>query len=170
MKSGDILLKIDKEIIDACEPHHSDVLATMIRQCKIDSEVVFDAIRDGKPVKLTVKLEESQKSKEELQSYKDDKFEVTFRELSFDDKVSRELDENFQGVLMDRIEYGSWVMLAHACLGDLLISIDGKPTPDIESARKILVEAAAVKARTIVLFVKRGIHSLYLEVEPGWEK
>ncbi len=170
MKTGDILLKIDDEIIDAWESHHSDVLTTMIKQYKIGSEVVFDAIRDEKPIKLTVKLEESQKTNDELKSYKDEKFEITLRELSFDDKVSRELDEKFQGILMERIEYGSWVMLAHACLGDLLISIDGKPTPDIDSAKEILAEVADKKARQMVLFVRRGIHTMYLEVEPVWNK
>jgi S1-C subfamily serine protease len=170
MKAGDILLKADGEIIDACELHHSDVLATMMKQYKIGSEVDFDVVRDGKPMNLKVKLEESQKVSEELKSYKDEKFEITVRELSFDDKVSRELEEDFKGVIMDRIEYGSWFMLAHACMGDLLISIDGQPTPDVDSVEKILNSLKEKKPRSIVLFVRREIHTLYLEVEPVWEK
>lgn len=170
MKAGDVLLKLDGEIIDASEVHQSDVLTAMIKEYKIGSDGVFDAVRDGKPVKLTVKFEESQKSNMELKSHKDDNFEITLRELSFDDKMEKELDENFQGLLFDRIESGSWVQLGHVMLGDLLISIDGKPTPDVDTAKKILAEAAEKKAKRIVFFVRRGVHTLFLEVEPVWQK
>lgn len=170
MKVGDILLKLDEEEIAASQPEDHEVLASMIRQYKIGTETTFDGVRDGKPLKLTVKLEEPATPPSELKRYKDEDFEMTVRELAFADRVSQQLEEDTRGVLVERVEHAGWAALGHVALDDILISINGQPTPDVGTVERLLKKARDEKAKRVVFFVKRGIHTVYLEIEPSWKE
>jgi serine protease Do len=169
IKVGDILVKLDNEEIDASHPEDQEALPNMIRQFKAGTEVQFEVIRDGKSLTLPVKLEKPPTPSSELKRYKDDNFELTVRELSFDDRVSQQIEKDLKGVFVERVEHAGWAALAHLALEDILLSVDGQPTPDVASVEKLLKEAEARKAKRVVFFVKRGIHNMYLEVEPSWE-
>ena len=169
LKVGDILIRLDGDKIDVSKPEDSDVFDEMIRQYKIGSEVSFDLIRDGQTLKIPLTLEAPLKSANELKRYKNEYFEMTVREIAFQDHVSQKLDKETRGVLVERVESSGWASLAGVFLKDILISIDGKATPDIDTVENILTEAQAKKAKRLVFFVKRGIHTLYLELEPSWD-
>jgi len=170
MKTGDILLKLDGEPIPATQPEDTEVLRTKIRQYKIGSEVTFDAVRDGQPLQLKVTLEAPPKPTQELQRYKDDYFELTVREVSFDDRENQQLNpDDPAGVLIETLEPAGWAALAQVEPGDLLISIDGKPTPDVTTVRTLLEDAHQRQAKRVVFFVRRGIHSMFLQLEPSWD-
>ncbi len=169
MKVGDILLKLDGEAIEASQPEDVEVLTHMIQQYKIGTEVTFDAVRGGKAIKLTLELEKPPTPASELKRYKDDTFELTVRELSFDDRIKRRLKEDLRGLVVERVQHGGWASLAHVAGQDILLSIDNTPTPDVAAAERLLKQAIDKKAKRVVFFVKRGIHTMYLEVEPSWE-
>jgi serine protease Do len=169
MRAGDILLKLDGEPIPASQPQDTEVLPTMIRQYKIGGEVTFDAVRDGKPLKLTVALDAPPTPPSELKRYKNNDFELTVRELAFDDRISQELDDSVRGVVVERVEHAGWAALAHVALDDILLSINGAPTPGVGDVERLLKQAGTEKMQRVVFFVKRGIHTMYLEVEPSWD-
>jgi len=54
-------------------------------------------------------------------------------------------------------------------VGDILLSVDGKEVNDIQMLQQALKSAKENKAKRLVFFVKRGIHSMYLELEPDWK-
>ena len=169
VKVGDLLLKLDGDVIEASEPEDAEVLPTMIRQYKIGSEVVFDAVRDEKHLKIKVTLEKPPKPVMDLERYKDEYFELTIREISFDDRVQDEIKDEVKGVLIEQVEPAGWASLALVRPRDILVSVNGDPTPDVETAEKILKEAKKKETKRIIFFVKRGIHSLFLEIEPSWD-
>lgn len=169
MRAGDILLKLDGEVIAASQPQDAEVLPTMIRQYKVGAEVTFDAVRDGDALKLTVALEAPPAQPSELKRYKNDDFELTVRELAFDDRVSQDLDDSLEGVVVERVEHAGWAALAHVALEDILLAIDGSRTAGVDDVKRLLEQAGADKVKRVVLFVKRGIHTMYLEVEPAWD-
>jgi serine protease Do len=170
MKVGDVLLKLDGDRIDASEPEDVEVLPNLIRQYKIGSEAAFEAWRDGETLEITVTLEEPPTPPSELRRYEDDNFELTVRELSFRDRVAKQLEEQVRGVLVDRVEPAGWAALAHVRVGDVLLSIDDEPTQNVDSVERILKAAQEKKSKRVTLFVKRGIHTIYLELEPDWGK
>lgn len=169
LKTGDILIKLDGDCINVSRPEEAEIFDEMIRQYKIGAEVIFDVIRDGQTLKIPVILEAPLKSSNQLERYKDEYFEMTVREMAFQDRVGKKLDDQVQGVLVERVESSGWASLGHLLLGDVLLSINGKPTPNVDTVKTLLTEAQENKDKRLVLFVKRGIHSLYLELEPNWD-
>ncbi len=169
LKAGDILTKLDGDKINISRPEEAEVFTEMIRQYKIGSEVTFDVLRDGEKLKIPVTLESPLKSSNELKRYKDEYFEFTVRELAFQDRTGKKLDDQLEGVLVERVEPSGWASLGRLFGDDVLISINGWPTPDVSTVKTLLTEAKEKKTKRLVFFVKRGIHSRYLELEPRWD-
>jgi hypothetical protein len=48
--------------------------------------------------------------------------------------------------------------------------VEGNPVTDVASLKQIMKHVAAEKRKTIVLRVIRGIHTVFLELEPNWDK
>jgi len=168
IKIGDILLKMDDEIIDASQPEDNKVLFNMIRQYKVGHEVVFDVLRDKNTMKLNVKLEQPPTPSSELKRYTDEDFELTIREVSFNQTIVQE--DGFQGgVYIEEVKRAGWAALAKMSAGDIIISINNQPVSDIVQAEKILKKSKNDKLKSITFFIKRGIHTKYLVVEPLWK-
>ena len=70
---------------------------------------------------------------------------------------------------VDEIKSSGWASLAHVAVGDLLLAIDGTPTPNVETAERILKSAAEKKPRRLVFQLRRGVHTLFAELEPTWD-
>jgi len=167
-KAGDILSAFDGDPIRADRDEDVSVLMQQIKRYKIGREVSFDVLRDAKPVQIKLKLEESADTAEEPKSYENKDFEMGVRELTSSDRIKRQIPDSLQGVVIDRVEPAGWAMLAQVVPQDILITLDGKPVPDVDTAEKLLRDAAARKAPQVVLFVQRGIHTMFLEIEPNW--
>jgi serine protease Do len=169
LKVGDVILTVDGEAIPASEPEHAELFPTMLRQRRIGSEVTLDVVRGPEPMRLKVKLEAPPTPASELKRYRDDDFEFTAREMSFDDRVTNKLEESLRGVVIERVEPASWAQVAHVTTGDILISVDGTPTPDAKTIETVMKLVKEKKQKRVVFFVRRGIHTQFLELEPGWE-
>ena len=168
LQVGDILFTVDGEPIEATQVEDAGVFDKLIERRKIGDTVRLAGLRAGQPLELAVVLEPPMKAAAELARHKDENFELTIRELGFEDRTARQIDAA-SGVFVERVEPAGWASLAQLALDDVIVSIDGKPTPDVATARAVLQDAARRKQRRLVFFVRRGIHSLFLECEPGWD-
>ena len=169
LQVGDILHAFDGEPIEATRVEDATVFEKMIQRRKIGDTVKLSGARAGQPLELAVVLESPMKAAVELPRHKDEHFELTIRDLSFDDRTAKQVGDAISGVFVERVEPAGWASLAKLALDDLIVSIDGTPTPDVATARKLLATAAEEKRRRLVFFVRRGIHSLFLECEPAWD-
>lgn len=169
LQPGDILLEIDGMPIEAFEPEDSEVLDYMVRQYKIGTEVELSVIRAGKAMKLAVELDEPQKAQANLESYSDDNFEFSVREISLEDRLMKQIDPGTEGVLVDKVKHAGWAALAGLHSGDILLSIDGKPTKEVGTVEDLLGKAEQEEAERLVFFVQRRIRTMYLELEPSWD-
>lgn len=167
-KAGDIISAFDGDAVRADRDEDVSLFMQQIKRYKIGKEVVFDILRETKPVQIKMKLEESADTAEEPKSYENKDFEMGVRELTSSDRIRRQIPDTLQGVLVNRVEPAGWAMLARVVPEDILITIDGKPVPDVDTAEKLLKDASARKATQVVLFVQRGIHTMFLEIEPNW--
>ena len=69
---------------------------------------------------------------------------------------------------VDEVMTAGWASLARVAAGDLLMAIDGTPTPDVETTKRLLQTAAEKKVRRLLLFLRRGAHTRFAELEPNW--
>ena len=168
VKVGDILLAVNDKNIEAYQSGDCEVFDTLIRRLRVGRKAALKMIRDGKPLEVTMVLEAPPPSDENVKRLKDADFEITARELSYMDRVTRHLPEDLQGVLLQKVETGGWASLGGLHVDDLVISIDGKPTPAISDLKAALDRIRKDKPRRVVFFVRRGIHTLFCEIEPDY--
>jgi len=168
LKVGDLILALDGEPIPASRPEHQEVFAAMVRQFKIGSEVELTVIREKQEQKIRVQLEQSPELAGEARKYKDNNFEFTVRDLVFADRVRQRWSEQQRGALVEAVSEGGWAALGHLAVDDLILEVDGQPTPDAASLEQRMTTIAADRPKAVVLRVRRGIHNLFIELKPKW--
>jgi serine protease Do len=169
LKVGDVLLTLDGDEISASQVEDEEVFANMVRRHKRGTEAALGLVRDGKSMTLNIKLEDSPRPSSDFRLYENDDFEFAAREMTAFDRQNRKLTGAAKGLLIERIDAGGWSSLAGMGVGDILLSVDGKEVNDIQMLQQALKAAKENKAKRLVFFVKRGIHSMYLELEPDWK-
>jgi serine protease Do len=168
LRVGDIVTMVDEDRVEASQPSDEDLFATMIRQYKIGSTVRLTVVRGGKEQQIPVKLDASPRLPREMKKYEDPNFEFRVRDLSVADQSEPSWAEGEHGVLVEAVREGGWAALAHLAEGDLLLEIDGVPVPDVEAVQQRMQRIAETKPATVVLKVRRGIRTLFVELQSGW--
>ena len=146
----------------------TELFATLIRQYKIGTVVRLTLLRDGKELIVPVTLDTSPRLPREMKKYEDPNFEFRVRDVAAADRAAARLPADQPGVLVDAVREGGWAALGHLADGDLLLAIDGTPVADVESVQKKMTAIADAKPRTVVLQVRRGIRTFFVELETGW--
>ncbi len=167
-KLGDIVTHVDGQRVDASQPEDSMVFPTMIRRYRIGSDVEMTVVRGGEKKKIKVKLVRAPVPVREMKRYKDDVFEFTGRDVAFMDRTSQKWSEKQTGVYVESVEMAGWAALAGVHVGDLLMEVGGKPVKNVDEFEKLMKELREKKPRHVVFFVRRGVHTVYLELEPDW--
>jgi serine protease Do len=168
LQVGDFIVGLDGEDIPASRPQHVDVFATMIRRCPIGSQAELTVIRDGTDLALTVELQQSPRVQREVARYRDESFEFTVRDITVNDRFLRQWPSDQQGALVEVVSEGGWAALGHLGVGDLIVEVDGREVRDLEDVERRMREVSLEKPETVVFRVQRGIHSLFVELEPKW--
>lgn len=168
LKSGDLVLKLDGSVIPTSRPEESDVYASMIRQYKIGTEISLTVRRGAENLEIKVPLDASPEGTSELDSFDCETLEFNVRDIGQADRVSDKLPADLKGVLVTAITPAGWAALGGLSAGDILVSMDGKPVDSINSLKPILAELEKNKRSPVVLFVRRGITTRYIELEPSW--
>jgi serine protease Do len=166
LKVGDIITAVDGEPVQASQPSDVDLFATMIRQYKIGSSVRLTLIREGREMPLSVVLEPAPRLAREMKKYEDARFEFRVRDVTPGERTDGRWPEGQSGVLVEAVREGGWAALAHLADGDLLMEIEGEATPDVESVQRKMASIPDT-ATTVVLKVRRGIRTLFVELQTG---
>jgi S1-C subfamily serine protease len=164
LQVGDIILAVDGEPLQASQPSDGDLLATTIRQYKIGTDVQIEILRDREPQKLTVTLGPSPRLPREMKKYDDDTYEFRVRDVSPIDR-ERAGWPSGEGVLVESVAEGGWAALAHLAEGDLIVAIDGERVTDVAGVQEKMTKLAASKPQSVVLSVRRGIRTFFVEME-----
>ena len=120
-------------------------------------------------MEATLKLATDDPAEEDLHSFKDRELEFTIRDLTERERVMQRIPTDVRGPRFSEVKHAGWAALAHVAAGDLLLSVDGTPTPDVATAERLLKAAAERKASRLVFLLRRGVHTLFAEVEPVWD-
>jgi serine protease Do len=168
LKVGDIILRFDEQPIDASQPEDEEVFPTLVRRYKVGAKVKLDIVRDGKPINVDVELAASPRSTRELVEYRNTQFEFEARDVTFQDRLQQEFPKDQRGALITAVEDGGWAALARLRVNDLVLSVDGHTIQKAADLREQMQRVARTKPERVVFFVRRGVHTMFLELEPAW--
>ena len=169
LKVGDLLLALDGDTIAASQPGDEEVLNTMVRQYKIGATATISVQRNTEKLSLPVELVRAPKLEREMKKYRDEDFEFTARDTTFFDKEQEQWSQEQPGALVTEVKEGGWAAIGRLSTGDLITAVDDKPVTDVSSLKEMLKRVAAEKPKTTVLRIIRGIHTMFLELEPNWD-
>ncbi len=169
-KEGDLLLKLDGRIINARRPEDSEVLPELILSYPVDATLAFEGMRDGQPQTWSVGLAPRPIDDSELLEYKDVQFEFTARQLSSiqRDQAKEQQGEEPAGVSVLKVEPSGWAALGGLAPDDVILTIDGEATNEIDRLKAKLLSLRDTKPRSVVFGIRRGPRTQFLEIEPRW--
>jgi serine protease Do len=168
LKIGDLILKLDGEVIAASRPEDADLFATRIRQYRVGTEVTLGIRRGTETLDLKLPVQLGHEGRAELDSHDSETLEFNARDLGQEDRVAEKLPADFKGVLVTAVAPAGWAALGGLSVGDILIDIDGKPVDSVDALKSVLAALAENRRSPVVLFVRRGITTRYIELEPAW--
>lgn len=175
LKVGDIIVGVDGEKIPVSQSEDAEVFATMIRHKKVGVKYELDIIRldeissKYKDMKIQVEFVKSPMPNTEMRKYEDKNFEFSVRDISFFDSRDKKLESDTKGVIVEAVLPGGWAALSRIAVKDIILLVDGKDVKDIESFKNFMEEIANKKQKQVVFFIKRGIHTMFIEVELLWQ-
>ncbi len=167
-KVNDIITQVADQPVDASEAQHENVLESMVRAYRVNTPVEFTVIRDTKETKITVTLSEQPKPDREMKVYENIVLEFKGRDLSYDDRIELNYDQSERGVLVTAVEPGGWASVGGLHEDDLIQAINGQKVTGIGDVERILTGEQKNSSKYIVIFVKRGIYTYFLELQPVW--
>jgi serine protease Do len=168
LKTGDLILKLDGTVIPASRPEDSDLFATLLRQYRVGTEVVLTTRRGTEELQIKATLELGHEGTSELDSHEFETLEFTTRDLGQEDRVAKKLPDDFKGVLVTAVAPAGWAALGGLAVGDMLVTVDGKPVESVESLKSVLAAVEENRRSPFVLFIRRGITTRFIELEPAW--
>jgi serine protease Do len=170
LEVGDVIVAVDGEPVHATQPADVEVFPAMIRQYKIGGTAVLTVLRGHDERKVPVTLEMSPRLPREMRKYQDDNFEFRIRDLAPDDREETGVAEKEGGVLVDAVSEGGWAALARLAVGDVILTIDGDRVKDVRDVQAKMLEVTRVKAPVTIFHVRRGIRTLFVEIQPSWSR
>ncbi len=165
---GDVITAVDDTAIEASQVEDVEVLPTMIRQYKIGSNVALTVYRHGEKLTLHITLPESPRQFRELGKYSDATYDFSVRDIAFQDRVLAHWDDTQAGVMTESVSEGGWAALGGLKSGDLICAIDNQPVQNVGALEAMMKKIAQHKPRHIVLQVKRGIFTAFLELHANY--
>ena len=166
-EKGDILLKIDGQVIQAEREKDKNVFKNMIRDYPIDETAEFEVVRNGDKMKIKCILEPAPQSTSEFEIYNDEVLEFSARELS--QTRSKEIEAE-TGVYVEKVERAGWATLAGLTGGDIIKEINDTPITSLETLEEILTGIKDRQDEFVVVLVNRNSRTLYIEIHPVWSE
>jgi len=150
IKPGDVLLKYGDEILSAEKDDDLNKLTLMVAQTPVGTEKTLSIYRDGEIRNIKIIIGEQPKIKaDEYET----KFGFTAKEIT-DDMYRTFMLETRDGVLVSFVDVGTVADKADLTDGDVITTVNSKPTPDFKTFKKVL--SGASEQNYILLSVLRG--------------
>jgi serine protease Do len=168
LRVGDVVTKVDDALVEASEPQDADVFGALLRAYQPGSKAVLAVLRDGKPIELTVTLKEAPRVENELRVYEDVSLEFRARDISYLDRVKHRWPQDTSGALVSQVDAGGWASVGGLRAEDLVLAVDGRTVRDVKELEQVLRPMKDKKPGDVVFFVRRGVQTLFVELQPKW--
>ena len=165
---GDIVTAIDDKRMKPISDDNTDGFDQAVRELEVGQPAKFAIVHGTRASVLTVKLAASPLEVSGLKALQVTKLRIETRELSFYDRVARRLPTDQSGVYIDSVESGGPGGLAHIKSGDIVLSLDGHATPDLDAFSAALELALKSHSQAIPIRVVRGAEVRLLFLDRSW--
>jgi serine protease Do len=166
---GDVILAVDGQAVRASAATDEEVFAAAIRRLAIGATAQLTVNRGGTELTVPVVLGAAPPLAREMKRYEDEDFGFRARDLADADRRDPRLPSDTTGVLVDSVANGSWASLGRLAAGDVILSIDGRAIANVDDLAARLKEIRSARPPSVIVFVRRGVKSLFLDLEPAWQ-
>jgi serine protease Do len=173
VQAGDFLTQINGEPLEITKDANIPVFQRMISDFGAGTSIdltLYRPLETGvDTIKTVLTLSKPPLPASEAPSYEDKHFEITVRDMVFDDYNRRLLDEGeIKGVVVDKLEQGGWADVAGLFPGDIILKIDGKDVPNAEKAEAVFTKVREEKKKDVVFLIWRNNRTSFLNVKTHW--
>ncbi len=169
LRVGDIVLAIDGTAVKPSSMTDETVFATLLRQYPIGAAVTLTVSRDGTETPVQAVLVAAPRPAREMRRFDATDLGFHARELADEDLNDPRRRGMAGGVVVDGVESGGWAALARLESGDVILEIDGEAVANVDQLGTRLAAAATSRRAAIVIKVRRGVRTLFVQVEPLWK-
>lgn len=170
LKVGDIITKLNGEALEAHRLQDGQILTRRIEDLDIGSTAKLAVLRGKETLEIGVELEETPNTAADARGAEDPVLEYKVRELTFLDRVNRDLATDYRGILVAAVTPGSWAQVANLRVGDLVLEINDQKVDSIRSFKKIVRQLAKDKPKTVKIFVRRARSTAFVFMRPEWPR
>jgi serine protease Do len=169
LQVGDIITALDGERVTARQPGDEETFTAAIRQYQVGAPAELTIRRGKEQLKLTVPLDRSPKLEREMKKYTNTLLEFTARDLTFNDLADEDLPTDQTGAIVTEVKSGGWASLARLRSADIILGVNATSVANVAALEQSLAAVTKTQPATIVLRVLRGIHTVFVEIEPKWQ-
>ena len=170
MKVGDLITATAGMPVKPSGLKETSALDLRVRNAERNVPFAVTVLRDAKPLAFNLNLIEEPKPAEKTERLWNDTLSITLRAITFYDRIERQLAENQQGVILERIENGGYGGLAHLREGDLLVRLGTTSVTDLAGFEAALSAAERAGADKLSFLVMRGAETRLLFVDAPWRE
>jgi S1-C subfamily serine protease len=167
-KAGDVLTHLDGEALKASGLQDAEILRRRIEDMDIGAEATLKVIRGKEEKEIKVTLQETPETAADAKKSKDDFQEYAVRELTYLDRVERDLPLDWQGLVVSEVTSGGWADMAGLRQRDLLLSIQDKEIRSIKDFDDTIKRIAEERPKRVKIFVRRDQSTAFVFVQPDW--
>ncbi len=168
LRVGDLIVGLDDERVAVSMVGEESHFFSRIRQYTAGKEVKLGILRAGQATNLVATLDETPATAPEMEKFQDLKFEFVARDLTLDDRIRQKLPRNLEAVIVTDVTDGGWAALGGLAPGDLILAVNQRPIAAVSGLSAAMSDISAAKPAQVVVRVRRGIHTMYVELEPEW--
>jgi len=170
LQPGDIIVSLNDKPLRATRIQDVEELKRAIENLSVGENAKLGLLRAGKPAAVTVSLEATPASASKAKRVKQELLEFEVRQIMPMDRLESRRFTDIEGVLVSDVTQGGWAAMSGLAAEDVILAVNGTPTPDVEPFEKVMKAAVDARPKTITLFVLRGYRTHFVFIEPDWAK
>ncbi len=171
MKSGDVIVRLNGQPLERGDlPEELPmILGRTINRMNVSQDVTLDVVREpkGSPISLTLNLDPRPTLASSAGRYWDETLGLSVRELVFNDRYARKLDNEFSGVMVVFVKPGSAAQSGQLGRNDIITKLNQLPVENLEQfEREYKAFRTEKPTEPLVLEVLRGTDTQIVRIEP----
>jgi serine protease Do len=169
LRTGDYVVAVDGEPLQAASPEDSQELAELIRQYKIGAVVELTVLRGNERLTVPVRLLPRPVTPLPSAGYDDALLEISVSPVVFTDRVRYQWPEDQLGVLVTDVQPGGWAAVANLRVGDLITGLNGQVVRSVHEYQAVRERLVRQQPDYLALRILRGIYTQFIEIRPQWQ-
>lgn len=169
LQAGDLIVQFNEDPLTASEKQDANQLTRRIENRMIGDTVTLTVIRGDKTKKIDVKLQETPTTATDADTFEDTFLEFKARGITHMDRLEKNWSDDLEGVFVTNVKSGGWASLGGLKAEDVIQRVDGSRIKSVEDLEQILSRVKKNQPERIRIFVKRGVQTHFVFIEPEWE-